>query len=66
MSGNDSSVYTVADVSKMTGFSPQTIMRIFADEPGVLVLEGGGPKRKYRSVRIPRHVYERVIRKYQQ
>ena len=49
----------------MTGFSPQTVTRLFENEPGILVLEGGGPKRKYRSLRIPKHVYERVIHKYQ-
>jgi DNA-binding LacI/PurR family transcriptional regulator len=62
----DDIVYTIKDISKMTGFSVQTVTRLFQDEPGVLVLRGGGPKRSYRSLRVPRRVYERVIRKYQQ
>lgn len=66
MSGNDSaSAYTVRQVAEMTGFSPQTVTRIFENEQGIIVLEGGGPKRKYRSIRIPVSVYQRVIRKYQ-
>ena len=62
----DDIVYTIKDICKMTGFSAQTITRLFQDERGVIVLRGGGPKRAYRSFRVPRHVYERVIRKYQQ
>jgi len=57
--------YTVGDVAKLTGFSVQTIIRIFAQERGVLIYE---PKRtrkraSYRSIRIPRHVYRRVLQK---
>jgi len=49
----------------MTGFSRTTVARIFQDEKGVIVLERPERmhKRKYRSVRIPRAVYERVIRR---
>ena len=55
----------MGQVAEMTGFSPQTVTRIFENEQGIIVLEGGGPKRKYRSIRIPVSVYQRVIRKYQ-
>jgi hypothetical protein len=59
----DKQAFTVAEVATMTGFSAQTVTRMFEREPGVLVL--GRPesmhKRSYRSIRIPRFVYERVI-----
>jgi AraC-like DNA-binding protein len=55
--------YTVGEVAKMTGFSVQTVIRIFTQERGVLIYE---PKRtrkraSYRSIRIPRYVYRRVM-----
>lgn len=56
--------YTVANVAKKMNVSPQTVTRIFEREPGVLVIGRTQPgKRTYRSLRIPRHVYERVIRR---
>lgn len=59
--------FTIAEVSAMTGFSRQIVTRLFEDEPGVLVV--GNPttmnKRRYRSIRIPHAVYERVIRRYE-
>lgn len=59
------SMLTVAEVSELTGLSGQTITRMFEREKGVLVL--GRPaslhKRSYRSIRIPRAVYERVLRR---
>ena len=58
--------YTVAEVAHMTGYSAQTVTRMFENEPGVFVLERnkrGGKRRSYRSIRIPRVVYERVVRK---
>jgi hypothetical protein len=55
--------YTVAEVAAMTGFSRGTVTRMFERERGVLIL--GRPesmhKRRYRSIRIPRAVYERVL-----
>jgi len=57
--------YTVREVAALTGFSRQTVARMFEKEKGVLVV--GRPetlhKRSYRSIRIPRAVYERVIRR---
>ena len=54
--------YTVAEVAKMLNFSPQMITRLFENEKGVLIVERKAKKRNYRSIRIPRAVYERVIR----
>jgi hypothetical protein len=58
-------VYTVAEVAVLTGFSRQTIIRLFEREPGVIVLKRPETmhKRSYRSIRIPHAIYERVLRK---
>jgi len=59
----DKKALTVAEAAELTGFSPQTVTRMFEREPGVLVLSRPESmhKRGYRSIRIPRAVYERVI-----
>jgi len=61
----DKPAYTVAEVSALTGFSRRTITRMFEEEKGVLILERPEKmhKRGYRSIRIPRAVYERVVRR---
>ena len=55
--------YTVAEVAALTGFSRRTVTRMFGRERGVLILVRPETmhKRPYRSIRIPRAVYERVI-----
>jgi len=60
---DDETPYTINDVAKLTGYSPQMVTRLFENESGVLIVERQAKKRKYRSIRIPRAVYERVIRK---
>jgi AraC-like DNA-binding protein len=61
----DNPALTVAEVAALTGFSRQTVTRLFQNETGVLVIKRSETmhKRGYRSIRIPRPVYERVIRK---
>lgn len=61
----DKQAYTVAEVAALTGLSARTVTRMFENETGVLVLERPERmhKRRYRSIRIPRAVYERVLRK---
>jgi hypothetical protein len=61
----DTRVYTVTEVAVLMGFSPQTVTRLFEREPGVLVLNRPEVmhKRRYRSIRVPHAVYERVLRK---
>jgi AraC-like DNA-binding protein len=61
----DKQAYTIAEVAELTGLSPQTITRMFENESGVIILERPETmhKRRHRSIRIPRPVYERVIRK---
>ena len=58
-------VYTVKEVAEMMGFSTQTVINLFEREPGVIILKRPEKmhKRSYRSIRIPRAVYERVTRK---
>ena len=58
-------VYTVAEVAALTGYSRQTITRMFEREKGVLIVDRRETmhKKRYRSIRIPHHVYERVIRR---
>lgn len=57
--------YSVKDVAELTGFSRQTVTRLFQDEPGTLVIESPEEmhKRVYRSIRIPRAVYARVMQR---
>jgi predicted DNA-binding transcriptional regulator AlpA len=63
----DKHALTVAEVSALTGLSRQTVTRIFEKERGVISLERPRveamhkTKRVYRTIRIPRTVYERVI-----
>ncbi len=61
----DKPALTVAEVAALTGFSIRTVTRMFQDERGVIVLARSETmhKRRYRSIRIPRAVYERVIGK---
>ena len=60
---------TVAEVGKLLGFSADTIVRLFKDEPGVIrtvspkVETRSVQKRRYVSYRIPQFVYERVARR---
>ncbi|HSZ03069.1 MAG TPA: helix-turn-helix domain-containing protein [Terriglobales bacterium] len=55
----DNDVYTVREVAKLLNYSRRTIVRMFENEPGVLVRANT----KRRTLRIPRSVYERVVRK---
>ena len=56
--------YTVAEVCKLMGVSVQTVIRLFENERGVIVLhKAARGKRGYRSFRIPRPVYHRVLRR---
>ncbi len=63
MSQTTKAMLTVADVVALTGLSVRTIIRMFENAPGVLVLERPERpgKRRYRTIRIPRHVYEHVL-----
>ena len=63
---NQNSMLTVPEIAAMTGRSRRTIIRWFENEPGVVLLEiFDHPeklhKRRYRTLRIPRGVFERVV-----
>lgn len=56
-------VYTLTEVAALMGFCANTVTRLFENEPGVILLKRPANlhKRSYRSIRIPRGVYERVL-----
>ena len=57
--------FTVAEIADIWKLSPDKVRRLFQDEPGVLTLENHGLvyKRRYRTLRIPESVLERVTRR---
>lgn len=52
--------YRVRELASLWGFSENTIIRLFAAEPGVIRLESGTLKRKYTTLSIPESVAMRV------
>jgi hypothetical protein len=60
MHQTEARTYMVSEVCALTGLSRSVITRLFEREPGVLMLPG----KVRRTIRIPRRVYERVIRRY--
>jgi AraC-like DNA-binding protein len=63
MENQEHPVYTVAEVAAMLRLSRPTVTRLFEKESGVIMLNRPETmhKRRYRSLRIPRHVYQRVL-----
>jgi hypothetical protein len=57
--------YTVAEAAEILKISTDTATRLFSEEPGVVDL--GSPershKRRYRVLRIPHSVFNRVLHK---
>lgn len=58
---------SVGELSKLWGFSENTIRRLFRKEPGVIkiVREQTRQKRGYTTIRIPERVAQRVHRRLQ-
>jgi hypothetical protein len=56
---------TPDEVGRLMGVSAPTVRRLFANEPGVLWITRPARmhKRRYRTMRIPRAVYDRVRKK---
>jgi hypothetical protein len=52
--------YRVRELAALWGFSDNTIIRMFASEPGVVRLESGAGRRKYTTLSIPESVALRV------
>ena len=56
--------YSPEQLAELWGFSADTIRRLFEREPGVLVMERNvAGRRRYRTLRIPESVAERVHRR---
>jgi hypothetical protein len=58
--------YSPSQVAAQWGLSEDTVRRLFQHEPGVLVIEpprGRFSRRRYRTIRIPSDVLERVHRR---
>ena len=52
------------EIAKSWQLSYDKVLEIFRDEPGVMVIANENPrKRKYRTIRIPKDVAERVRRR---
>jgi hypothetical protein len=64
MTDTQDATYTVDEVARMLKYSRRSVIRIFEKEPGVIAMYRPETlhKRRYRTLRIPREVYERVIR----
>ena len=61
--------YTPKQLAKLWGVSVQTIIRLFENEPGVLILGSAIESRftrKYRTMRIPASVAARVHERFTQ
>jgi hypothetical protein len=56
---------TVPQIASLTGRSRRTIIRWFEREPGVFVMDNPETlhKRRYRTLRIPITVFDRVMRR---
>lgn len=63
---NEETPYTVGEVCSLMCLSPKVVARLFEKEPGVIIyaVKKTLRKRAYRTIRIPRHVYARVLRRY--
>ena len=59
--------YTVDEIAEAWKLSRDKVRRLFENEPGVLVLDNRGAlsRRRYRTLRIPDSVAERVYRRLQ-
>lgn len=57
--------YTTAEIAAMIKVHAETVRRIFSDEAGVIKLTSSGKNGKSHRVtlRIPRHVLQRVLRR---
>ena len=60
--------YTVAEISDMLNLSNDTVRELFQGEPGVFQIGDTTTtrrrrRRRYRTLRIPQSVFERVYRR---
>jgi len=59
----ETTMLSVNEVAALTAWSRRTVIRIFERERGVIILDNPETlhKRRYRTIRIPRAVYQRVF-----
>lgn len=65
MSTPDERPYSIKELIGLHNLSRQTIVRLYENEPGVLVMQASRGHqqalgRRYRTIRVPQHVYRRV------
>jgi predicted transcriptional regulator len=60
----DKQAYTPQEVADIMGVTAPTVRKLFAKERGVIIFDCPAKmnKQRYRSMRIPRAVLERVMR----
>ena len=58
----EQTLYTVSDLAVMHNLSRRTILRLYESEPGIQVLDRPESfrKRRYRTLRVPVYVHQRV------
>ena len=58
----DDQCLTVAEIAERLKVKPDTVRRLFMNEPGVIVISFPRKGRRvYRTLRIPPSVYQRVV-----
>jgi hypothetical protein len=61
----DDHCLTVGEVAERLKVKPDTVRRLFMNEPGVIVIWFPSKgKRAYRTLRIPVGVYQRVVTRF--
>jgi hypothetical protein len=58
----DDQCLTVAEIAERLKVKPDTVRRLFINEPGVIVIRFPRKGRRlYRTLRVPLSVYQRVV-----
>jgi hypothetical protein len=61
----DEECLTISEVAGRLKVNEETVRRIFMNEPGVLVIyRPRKGRRQYRTLRIPEHVFRRVVMRF--
>lgn len=63
-------LFTINELVGMHRLSRQTVIRLYEKEFGIQVLQAAPEHRRkvgrrYRTIRVPKHVYERVVNRLQ-
>jgi hypothetical protein len=58
--------YSINELAVLHNLDRRTVIRLYENEPDVLVLQASREHqqalgRRYRTIRVPRHVYRRVL-----